>query len=233
VLELGCGTGQLWAENAEKISPSLKITLTDISPSLLEEASRNLSGLSLNIQSELVDATHIPYHAESYDVVVANHLLYHLADVDAALVGICRVLEPAGSFYASTVGLTNMSELQHFMDEAGWAVDLDLSSAAKVFGLENGTSILGRHFRHVDLLDYPDSLLVPTAEAVVKYLASFFPTQPIPDRLRKVLQDEIEERGVVHITKSLGMFCCSEPYLMRQSGSSKNRPYEDEDQSPS
>ena len=212
VLELGCGNGGLWLENVEKVGHSLEVTVTDVSPGLLQEARRNLTGRGLNLRFEVVDAARIPYDAGSFDVVIANHMLYHLGDVSAALAGICRVLKPAGSFYASTVGLDNMSELQDFIWRSGCNVDLDLSSAAKSFGLENGGEILGRHFRQVELLQYPDSLQVPTAEAVVEYVSSLCPSETVPGELRRMLQNEIDEHGVIHITKSLGMFRCREPY---------------------
>ncbi|MEX0973829.1 MAG: class I SAM-dependent methyltransferase [Bacillota bacterium] len=212
VLELGCGNGGLWLENVERVSHSLEVTLTDVSPGLLQEARRNLTGCGLNLRFEVVDAARIPYDAGSFDVVLANHLLYHLGDINSALAGICRVLRPAGFFYASTVGLGNMSELQDLIRRSGWKVDLDISSASRAFGLENGAGILKRHFRQVDLLQYPDSLQVPTAEAVVEYVSSLYPSETVPGELRNLLQDELDAKGIIHITKSLGMFRCKEPY---------------------
>ena len=227
VLELGCGNGGLWLEKMERVSHSLEVTLTDVSPGLLQEARANLIDRGLNVKFEVVDATQMPYDAGSFDVVIANHMLYHLGDISAALAGICRVLKPTGSFYASTVGLDNMSELQNFIWRSGWKVDLDLSSAAKSFGLENGGEILGRHFTQVELLHYPDSLQVPTAEAVVDYIASLYPSETVPGELRRMLQHEVNEHGLIHITKSLGMFRCKEPCDLEPQSAGGSRSYDD------
>lgn len=37
VLEVGCGPGKLWLENAERLPPGWSVTLTDLSPSILQE----------------------------------------------------------------------------------------------------------------------------------------------------------------------------------------------------
>ena len=211
VLELGCGNGSLWLENMERVSPSLQVTLTDVSTGLLDNAKQDLESHASNFKFDVVDATRITYDAASFDAVIANHMLYHLGDLDGALSGIRQVLKPAGSFYASTVGADNMRELQDFVTRSGWKVDLDLASPAKAFGLENGEEILRRHFGQVDVVRYKDALVVPSADAVVEYLSSLFPAQTVPENLRKALQDEVNDKGAIHITKSVGMFRCKEP----------------------
>lgn len=42
ILELGCGAGDLWVENAEKFPEDISITVTDISDGMLRDARREI-----------------------------------------------------------------------------------------------------------------------------------------------------------------------------------------------
>jgi ubiquinone/menaquinone biosynthesis C-methylase UbiE len=53
----------------------------------------------------------IPYEDNSWDIVIANLMLYHIPDREKAIHEISRVLKPHGALYASTFGLDNMKEL--------------------------------------------------------------------------------------------------------------------------
>ena len=59
VLELGCGNGEIWRENADKIPCGVKLTLSDFSQGMLESAKENTVGLGINYQ--IVNAQSIPY----------------------------------------------------------------------------------------------------------------------------------------------------------------------------
>ena len=78
VLELGCGTGLLWRENLGRIPRSWTVTLSDASQGMLQEAEQNLLHTDLNLAFRKVDAQSIPYEKDSFDAVVANHMLYHV-----------------------------------------------------------------------------------------------------------------------------------------------------------
>ncbi len=72
VLEVGCGAGNLWRENGERIPPGWKITLGDLSPGMLADARGNLFGLDHPMRFEEVDAQDLPFEDGTYDVVIAN-----------------------------------------------------------------------------------------------------------------------------------------------------------------
>src|SRR4051794_33286592 len=42
ILELGCGTGRLWLESADRIPEGWNVTLSDFSPGMGQEAQQNL-----------------------------------------------------------------------------------------------------------------------------------------------------------------------------------------------
>lgn len=53
---------------------------------------------------KIVNAESIPFEEESFDVVIANHMLYHVPNINKALKEINRVLKSEGILFASTVG---------------------------------------------------------------------------------------------------------------------------------
>ena len=81
VLELGCGTGSMW--RGVSLPEDCHVTLTDFSEGMLETARVNTVHLAADYA--VVDAQNIPYPDDSFDVVIANMMLYHVPDVAQAL----------------------------------------------------------------------------------------------------------------------------------------------------
>ncbi|MEI6580515.1 MAG: class I SAM-dependent methyltransferase, partial [Eubacteriales bacterium] len=61
---------------------------------------------------EQIDIQDIPYENNSFDIVIANHMLYHVPNMEKALSEVFRVLKPDGCFYATTLGRNSLKELQ-------------------------------------------------------------------------------------------------------------------------
>src|SRR5205823_11502042 len=108
ILDLGCGPATLWRANRARIDPSWSLTLADFSPGMIEAARRELGDGAVYV---VADAQELPFPAESFDAVVANHMLYHVADRPRAFAEIRRVLVAGGAFHASTVGRGHLGEL--------------------------------------------------------------------------------------------------------------------------
>lgn len=219
VLELGGGSGLLWTANAGRIPAGWDITVTDISPGMLEEASRALASVGGRIRLEVVDAERIPYPDGQFDIAIANHMLYHVGNRRQALQEIKRVLKPDGVFYASTVGQGNMAELKalvrSFDPDSGYE-DV-LGTIETNFSLENGGAQLAEAFGVVRLLPYEDGLKVTDAAAIVNYLLSWNGAdgQRVvlePRRIgefRAYLEAEMAKNGgSFDISKASGLFEC-------------------------
>jgi len=75
-----------------------------------EKAKENL-GERDNVSYNQVDIQEIPFGGKSFDVVIANSMLYHVPDIEKAIREVCRVLKDGGMFYCATYGEHNFTDV--------------------------------------------------------------------------------------------------------------------------
>lgn len=96
VLDAGIGTGGLSKALARARPMPLDLSGIDISPGMLTEADGNLGEVGLSADLRLGDVQDLPYEDAKFDVVMAAHVLEHLADPHRAIEEMVRVLKPGG-----------------------------------------------------------------------------------------------------------------------------------------
>lgn len=206
ILELGCGTGSMWKEHLNLLKNGTKLTLSDFSSGMLESARENV-GEHENITYLVADIQEIPFPDHSFDIVVANMMLYHVPDLDKALAEVRRVLKHGGIFYCATYGEHGISEyVTDLLREQGLSDNLN-----KSFTLQNGAEPLKRHFDHVQRFDYEDSLAIPFVDAFADYIFSLTALDGVQNLERTFLIQTLESRkenGILHVPKEYGMFVC-------------------------
>jgi SAM-dependent methyltransferase len=184
ILEVGCGPGNLWAENLDRLPPGWSVTLTDASPGMIRSARDRLA--DERFRFGLAGAQQLPFEDGVFDAVVANHVLYHVPDRGRAIDEISRVLFPDRP-------------------------DDDYHQARVGFSLENGREQLSRRFGDVRLLRREDSLFVTEVRPLLDYLLSGTAAHAAGGdgrvaALSGVLERELASRGGIRITKDTGMF---------------------------
>jgi SAM-dependent methyltransferase len=209
VLELGCGPGRLWSENIERIPAEWDITLSDFSPGMLEETRRNLASSERAFSFEVIDAQSIPFADASCDVVIANHMLYHVPDRSLALAEIRRVLQPGGRFYTSTVGATHLREIGDLVRRFDPRITFGIGDEAS-FTLESGAQQLAPYFSSAVLHRYEDALVITEAEPLIAYILSgrvgaSLESERVPE-FTAFVQHELAQQGAFHVTKDSGLF---------------------------
>lgn len=207
ILELGCGTGKFWRQNLDQIPQQWDITLSDLSEGMLQEARDNLDDNSHTFHYALCDAQAIPFPDDTFDGVLAYHMLYHVPDRAKALSEVRRVLRNGGRFYASTVGEQHMRELV----DAVHGRNVSTFGEECGFSLENGREQLARWFSHVRLYRNDGELRVTEVEPLVAYVLSTEDRWSLSDdeRLASFVEwaeRTIREDGAVRITTSSGLF---------------------------
>ena len=206
VLEIGCGPATIWGANRASIPASWSLTLTDFSVGMVAEAKGVLADRALYA---VADAQALPARDGRFDVVIANHMLYHVPDRPLAIAEMTRVLVRGGVFIASTVGDNHLAEIDACLRRTGVAV-MPLSGTLHEFTLENGAAQLGTAMRDVRMLEYEDSLRVTEVDPLIAYVLSMTSAAQLSTAALAELRDgftaEIAARGYVSITKSSGVF---------------------------
>jgi ubiquinone/menaquinone biosynthesis C-methylase UbiE len=209
VLEVGCGRGDLWLDNSDRIPEGWRITLSDLSSGMLEVARANLTSIPARFLFTEADIQDMPWQAASFDGVIANHVLYHAPDVSRAVSEIRRVLRPGGGLYAATNGRAHMLELTELLDRLGIA-GATLQTGTRAFLLENGAEALRREFDDVALRRYKDSLAVAEVGPLIEYVRSMTGKAALPDQVRdelsRVWERELMLEGVIRVSKDSGIF---------------------------
>jgi ubiquinone/menaquinone biosynthesis C-methylase UbiE len=208
VLELGCGTGEMWKQCADRIPAGWNVTLTDLSDGMLDAARRNLVVCGRSFKFERMDAQTIPYADKTFDAVIANHMLYHVADRSLALTEIRRALKDDGVLFASTVGANHMRQMY------GWLKHINRNPRPDMFvnpfTLESGAEQLREVFSTVETTRYADNLQVTEIEPLIAYLRSSIGAADLSEEklveLQKDLIAVLEKEGEIFITKDSGLF---------------------------
>ncbi|MBN1874962.1 MAG: methyltransferase domain-containing protein [Anaerolineae bacterium] len=213
VLELGCGPADLWRENVDRIPAGWDITLTDFSEGMLAAAQHNLAEMERTFTFRQVDAQDLPFATGDFDIVLANHMLYHVPDRPRALAEIRRVLRPGGKFYAATNGEQHMRELWELLTPYIPNCYARSLAAAGGFMLENGaTQLTDAGFVDVVWHDYPNNLAITEVEPLIAYIQSTNTlmehawTEAELDAVRADIAACIATEGVFVIHKSTGLF---------------------------
>jgi len=207
VLEVGCGDGGLWKRNLDRLPPAWRAVMLDLSPGMLAAARLDLPAAQFAFAQG--DVARLPLVDARFDAVVANHMLYHVADRAAALREIRRALAPGGRLLATTNSEAHLAPMRDLINE--FLGDLSPLRDAKPFTLENGASAIGAVFANVERRETRGALRVTDAEAVVAYVMSITgaPQYVVGDRLdelRKRAEGEIEQNGAFVLPTAAGMF---------------------------
>ena len=207
ILELGCGSGLLWINNADRIPPEWTIILSDLSSGMIDRTRGNLSKIKRSFTYAQVDAQFIGIVGESVEVVIANHMLYHVPDLPRAFSEIHRILRPDGKLYAATNGSTGATGIPELVKRIKPNVYSEMPVHESLFRLENSAEDLSRLFVEVEILSYKDSLLITEADPLVQYVKSFMRlNEDEIDRFRAFAEAEISRDSAIRIPKNTGMF---------------------------
>ncbi len=208
VLEVGCGTGELWKRNLPDVPPGCAVVLSDLFPGMASEARDRLAADG-RFTTCVCDAQGLPFPEETFDLVVANHMLYHVPDRRRGLGEIWRVLQPGGRLAAATNGLSHMRELFRMLDRVSPGPKTRPVPVEEGFSLQDGAGLLGEWFTEVAMTRRDDSLEVTEAGPVVAYGLStgrYDLSGNRAARLAELVEKEIAANGRFRITKETGLF---------------------------
>ena len=209
ILEIGCGDGKLW-ENKTLDLRNREVFLSDASYGMIEEVKKKLGDY---FSFMVFDCEQIHFKKDYFDIVIANHVLFYLKDLDLGLKEIERVLVKDGFLYCSTYGKDHMKEITELVKEFDPRIVLSRNCLYDQFGIENGEKILSSYFEDVHLVMYDDYLEVDDPEPLMDYIMSCHGNQNeiLKNQLHRFklfLDEKIMKQGSIRITKQAGLFIC-------------------------
>lgn len=209
ILELGCGNGVIWDEKYNELPSNVELILSDFSEGMckiVEEKHKHHK----NIQVKQIDIQNIPYEDETFDIVIANHMLYHVPNVDKAIREVYRVLKKGGLFYASTLGTNGFQKYlnQKFKEFNSFMDYFNIQNWT--FTLKNGKEVLEKQFNNIEMCEYMDSIEISDENVLVEWIFTSVVMQNLDKNQFKGLAEHFakdkDKNGIIHIPKQIGCF---------------------------
>ena len=204
ILEVGCGPAEFWKRNLDRLDPTWDLTLTDLSPGMIDAAQHVLGERAAYA---VADVQELPFGDGSFDVVLASHMLYHVADRPKSFSEVRRVLAPGGFFHAATNGEGHLQELGALAH--GW---LPVARHTESFGLASGPPQLEPFFADVTIDRFDNELAVTEVEPLLAYLRSSecYDGRDLAAE-RSLVEAAVTRDGVFRVTTTAGVISCRKP----------------------
>ena len=225
VLDIGCGSGAYIEPVCQRLPQGGHLLAGDLSWGML--CSVAVKSLPVCVSLLNADATQIPLPDGCCDVVLANHVLFDIPQIEAAVAEIRRVLRPGGYFVAATNARNSMRVFITEMAEACCALDHPIEFApAPVrvrFTLENGWAVLRLSFPTVRQETLKSELVFSEAAPPVAYINSlrhmYAPQLPeglawetLIKQVERQIRLKITAQGEYRVAKTTGVFIALSPH---------------------
>lgn len=206
VLDVGAGSGSYFEPVQARIPQGMHVA-GDLSFGMAQQARQRAEELPIDVLN--LDVQQLPFENGSFDVVLANHMLYHVPDLDTALGEIRRVLREEGCLIAATNSATNMPELDTLYRRAVTLLGYPKHRFAdwqSGFSLESGPKRLARYFRAVARYDLPSALYFPEVDPVIAYIDSMRAIREpqLPDEITWDAFMEMMEKQISRLIRHMG-----------------------------
>ena len=211
ILELGCGTGAQWDGRIEALPEHTTLVLSDLSDGMLDTVHQKFSQYP-QVLIQKINIMDIPFHAETFDYVIANYMLYHIPDLPKAISEVKRVSKSSGIFYAATNGAGGMRAYLHDKLQL-FNPGLRAFETIPSFTIQNGENILCEFYSCVKLVEFNDSLSVTKTQDLIDWIYSVVSISSFEETDLNGLYDFFEEirqkEGTINIPKEMGLFISS------------------------
>lgn len=220
VLDIGCGNAAFWRSIAHLLPDGLDLHLVDYSSGMLAATEKNMQEIQqrfpekhLRYTLDKRDAADFSYPVFGFDRIMANHLLFHIShDARHSLYPkISALLKEQGLFSCSLIGKTHLHELHALLRR--YYPEIKIPSDSFDILLENATQELSGYFNVLTNEEQENDLLVPDAEAVFDYVASYSAEakkiiQKDKNQFLNRVRGEMNADGFYYIHKSTGVVLC-------------------------
>jgi ubiquinone/menaquinone biosynthesis C-methylase UbiE len=215
VLDVGCGNGR-YLEALQTRGHRGLVCGADLSVGMVRKA-RLVSGDDPLLVS---DARALPFATDSFDIVLAMHMLYHVPDRAVAIAELRRVLRPSGVALVLTNSERHFRELDELLiasaDETVGRSRVRSRASLTLFSVEAAPPELETAFSDVTLHTFASELVIDDVEPLLAYARSMgtfvadgdHELEPVLVEFERRVRAIIQEHGAFRIGSASGCFVC-------------------------
>ncbi len=219
VLDAGCGAGLYISPIKKHLTEGGRIISADLSLGMLFDVAQKDFASDTNLLNSNI--LQLPFPDNSCDVILANHMLYHVPGIPKAIAEIKRVLRPNGYLIAATNAKDSMMSIVHEIEKAyealGEPIQIPPTPPRANFSLENGGTFIEEEFPNVQIHRFESFLVFPEAAPVVDYINSMqsfyepqistsIPWETFLAQVESQITQIIQEKGEYRVAKTTGAF---------------------------
>ena len=200
ILEFGCGTGFL-TEELTRLFPKSEITVSDISPAMLERAKTKFDPLRNALNFQVLDGENPPQYP-FYDLICSSLSLQWFADRQKGLRRLIDQLNPDGQLWVSTLCENSFHEWRQLYHQRNLLCPI--MECASISELQSDWPALGQgEWISEKIIDYPQNGF--TFLRHFKKIGASLPEETIPplsaSKLRTLLKlfDQGEKKITYHV----------------------------------
>jgi SAM-dependent methyltransferase len=149
VLDAGAGVGRFTTRLAERVTAGATITAVDLFPSMVAVLRSLRHRTDVEVRVVRADIGHLPFASGTFDLVMANHVLYHVPDLPGTLAGLAGVMASDGLFVATTNADNAVVPVLELHRQVCLRLGTDELPDASPFSSETAGSTLRQHFGSV------------------------------------------------------------------------------------
>jgi ubiquinone/menaquinone biosynthesis C-methylase UbiE len=231
ILDAGCGWGRFtWPLIDDySIAPD-SLVCADLSTGMLGTAREEAAKRRVSLAFCAADIASLPFQSDSFEGAMANHMLYHLPDIEAGVRELARVVKPGGWLLATTNSDSVRVLLIELHQRALELLGVPFApEGPSPFSLENGAAMLSAWFRRIERFDFAtEDQFASVDDFVQTYLTlgryrgildrsdvDTATKQALPDTVRRLAEVILEREGELRSPGLMGAFVCTEPIKER------------------
>jgi SAM-dependent methyltransferase len=209
-LDAGCGWGRFAGPLLER-APRIELVCTDLEPGMAATCRSNVATASVTA----ADVERLPFASSSFDLVLANHMLYLFDDPRRAVAALARVVRRDGIVAATTYADREVPLLtfhRRALGVIGRSVNAEEPSS---FSLANGAAVLGSAFEsvHVETFDVVEPVDPVAMTAIYENTGAFAAvgTAELLDAFRLEVERAVTDDPDLATTTTWTMFVARRP----------------------
>ena len=166
LLDIGSGTGD-FLRNLRTSGHTGRLVALDSSPAAVAAAGNS------SIEAHLGDACDLPFADDTFDVVTARHMLYHVRDLALAVLEAQRVLRPTGTFVAVVNNSNSSLRLKEAVGAAAEACGIEVPpDVNERANSANVPDVVAATFGQAAVTRFDNALLFDRPDPLLRHLAS-------------------------------------------------------------